>query len=268
MSVVVTESLDCLTASETSPDPITRINTELEQAGSSLLWTERSVERHWTQALQTGDDRPVSWLLLVRLAEAALLCAGNYADNCEFRAAGDFLVNPREIVVHRRNGGRSAVKKRHGRLSEQFGFEGIGRRKATRRYPPDMYLEITKPPLIPLMTRFLRESGRVSASFVLRMEELQVRIADTVSFLAAWRIFDSAELWQRLKASSPRERAFVEAHLCRFDTQVFHRIGLDLRRAWAQPDYPSLFLTEPRADAGSLKRRSPAPARALTPALL
>ena len=35
------------------------------------------------------------WLTLTRINELALVCAGNYADNCEFSLVGDLLVNPR-----------------------------------------------------------------------------------------------------------------------------------------------------------------------------
>ena len=50
--------------------------------------------------MQNNEKNPVYWLLLVRLNELALLCAGNYADNCEFSAAGDLLLNPRKMMVH------------------------------------------------------------------------------------------------------------------------------------------------------------------------
>ncbi len=43
-----------------------------------------------------GDETtPEYWLMVCRISEMALLCAGQYADGCEFSAAGDLLVNPR-----------------------------------------------------------------------------------------------------------------------------------------------------------------------------
>ena len=41
-----------------------------------------------------GRSHQIYWLTYVRIREAALLCAGNYADNGEYQAAGDLLVNP------------------------------------------------------------------------------------------------------------------------------------------------------------------------------
>jgi hypothetical protein len=248
---------------EQTLESITRINAELERAVSPHLMTEKTVESSWLQARQLKSHGPSYWLLLVRLTEAALLCAGNYADNCEYEAAGDFLVNPREILVHRRGDGRSTAKTRHGRLSEQFGLEGAERHRSMKRFSAGVCLEITKPPLLPHMARVLGESSCISQSYIHRLEEFQRRIADALAFLAAWRIFDSVELWRRLEASSPRERVFAESHLCRFDARVFHRIGADLRRSIAEPDYWSSFLAEPHMGKKGLKRTSPATALAL-----
>ena len=261
--MVVGGSFRCMPEAEQTLEFITRINAALEQAGSLHLMTEKTVESWWSQAVQLKGDSPSYWLLLVRIAEAALLCAGNYADNCEYEAAGDFLVNPREILVHRRSDGHSEAKNRHGRLSRQFGLEGAELHNSLKRFSAGMDVEITKPPLLPHMARVLRESGCISRFFIQRIEELQRRIADSLAFLAAWRIFDSIELWRRLEASSPRERAFAESHLCRFDGVVFNRIGADLRRSLAKPDGRSPFLAGFHPGGNGLKRTSPAPVHAM-----
>jgi hypothetical protein len=226
-----------------SSDAIFAINWDLEQAGSPLLLTEKTVERCWSQTLALEGEPAGRWLLLIRLAEAALLCAGNYADNCEYSAAGDFLVNPREIVIRSRCGELLAIKKRHGRLSEQLGFTRGDQLTSIQRDPVGVVLEITRPPLLPLMTRILKESGRVASFFIRRLEEGQRRIADALAFMAGWRINDSVEFWRRLKASSPSERAFAESCMCRFDTQVFDQIGAELQRSLTRPDDRSSFLS-------------------------
>jgi hypothetical protein len=252
---------------EQASESIVQINTEIGRAPSPLLMTEKVVERCWLQARRLKSEGQSYWLLLVRLAEVALLCAGNYADNCEYEAAGDLLVNPREILVHRRADGRSTAKNRHGRLSEQFGLEGVERLRSMKRFSAGICLEITKPPLLPHMERVLRESGCISQSFIQRLEEGQRRIANTLAFLAAWHVFDSAQLWRRLQVSSARERLFVESHLCRFDTRVFHEIGEDLRRSLAEPGFESPFLAEPHVADNELKRVSSATALTLAAVL-
>lgn len=239
-------------------ESIRTINTELQHASLPFLLTEETIEGYWARALDVNNDRQSDWLLLVRLAEAALICAGTYADNCEFRAAGDFLVNPREIVIHSRHGQRPIIKNRHGRLSEQFGREWVScieKKKGSSAQGPD--LEITKLPLLPHMTQVLNQSDRVAPAFLQRLAEGQRRIAGTLTFLAAWRIFDSAELWQRLKASPPHERVFAESHLCRFDMQTFDRIGADLLQSLRDPGGHSPFLSRPWRCGIQRNRKAP-----------
>jgi hypothetical protein len=261
--MIVWDSFRRMPEAEHTLESITRINAEVERAVSPHLMTERTVESCWSQARQIKSHDPSYWLLLIRLTEAALLCAGNYADNCEYEAAGDFLVNPREILVHRRGDGRSTAKNRHGRLSEQFDLKGLRRHNSFKHFSAGVQLEITKPPLLPHMTQVLRESDFISPAYLQRLEEGQCRIANTLAFLSAWLIFDSTELWRRLQASSEREKAFAESHLCRFDVRVFHMIGADLRRSMAEPDYRSPFLSEPQMDENGLKRIPPATAPSL-----
>jgi hypothetical protein len=246
-------------------EAIARINAEVEHETALNLVHEKMIEQCWVQARKLEGDGQGYWLLLVRLTEAALLCAGNYADNCEYEAAGDFLVNPRQILVHRRVDGRTTAKTRHGRLSDQFGFEGIERGHFMKLFASGACLEITQPPLLPYMTQVLRNSECVSPTYLERLEDGQRRIADTLAFLAAWRISDSAELWRRLQTASAREREFVESNLCRFDTRVFHKIGVSLRRSLAETDYRSPFLAEPHLVENGLRRQSPATAKACAP---
>jgi hypothetical protein len=242
---------------------IARINAELEHEVASSLMNEKVIENYWSRACRLDGGSSEYWLLLARLAEAALICAGNYADNCEYEAAGDFLVNPREIRVHTLADGRSTIKNRHGRLSEQFGLEGAEHHHLMKLFSAGVHLEMTKAPLLPHMTKVLRKSERISPAYLKRLEKGQCRIANTLTFLSAWRIFDSATLWQRLQITSAQERAFAESHLCRFDTRVFHQIGTSLQRSLAEPDYQSPFLAGPNIGVTRLKPMSPATELAL-----
>jgi hypothetical protein len=113
------------------------------------------------------------------------------------------------------------------------------------------------------MTQVLRGSECISADYLQRLEEGQRRIAETLAFLAAWRIFDPAQLWRQLEQSSAAEKAFAESHLCRFDERVFNRIGVDLRRSLVESDYRSTFLAEPLRSGHGLKGTSPAAPLAL-----
>jgi len=230
-------------AADRAREPILRIDSEVEREVVSHLVDEKGIESYWSRARRLECDSPAYWLLLLRLAEAALLCAGNYADNCEYQAAGDFLVNPREILVYSRGDGGSTIKKRHGRLSEQFGFNGLNQ-QSMKRFSSSTHLEIIKPPFLPHMAQVLGESGRIARGFLKRLEECQCRIADTLGFLAAWHVSDSAELWRRRQSCSGQQEV-ADSHLCRFDLKVFHQIGENLRQSLKKTNYWSPFLSDP-----------------------
>jgi len=222
---------------------VLRIDRQLAEGASASLLNEHAIESLWEAALRLECDGPWYWLLLARLAEAALLCAGHYADSCEYRAAGDILVNPREIRVIDRRSGSSTIKRRHGRLSEQFGMEGNDRQDRLKDFAGSMVLETTSPPLLPHMALALKASGSISEDYLRRLELKQCRIADTLAFLAAWRIADAAELWRRMRTSTAGEREFVESNLCRFSRGTLQKLGADLQKSLTTPDYRSPFLT-------------------------
>ena len=101
--------------------PLLRLNALLDAAILPYEVNEGQIE-NWMNTLEASSakDGPIYWLLWIRLMEAALLCAGNYVDNCEFSAAGDLLVNPRSIRIYI-DGVREPVnKKRHLALTDQF----------------------------------------------------------------------------------------------------------------------------------------------------
>jgi len=227
-------------------DSVARIQAELDRSAIPRLMNESEIGALWTRALTLEEEGPCRWLLLVRLAETALVCAGNYADNCEFRAAGDFLVNPRQTVVHPGGGNPGVIKKRHGRLSDQLGFHGAERSESLKRFGKTARIEIREPPLLPEMSAVLKASGRVSPSYLRRLEAGQSRVAGALAFLSAWGIWDFGSLRRRLMESSPGDRELAESCLCRFDEKVFLRVGFDLRRSLERPEYRSPFLSWPR----------------------
>ena len=56
-----------------------------------------------------------------RLHEFLLfVCAANYADNCEFKAVGDLMFNPRLMLVQVTGFRAPIIKARHTPLTDQF----------------------------------------------------------------------------------------------------------------------------------------------------
>ena len=86
-------------------------NYLLEDVSSAMRLNEEFLEQKVSELEEVGPiNGKFYWLTLARLNELTLLCAGNYADNFEFTAAGDLLVNPRCILVHIKNRIRPVIK--------------------------------------------------------------------------------------------------------------------------------------------------------------
>ena len=232
-------------AALTEPDTsLRRLNNVLDKVAVPYLVNESRIE-NWLDKLEMQNDEknPAYLLLLVRLNELALLCAGNYADNCEFSAAGDLLVNPRSILVHFKNARKPVLKQRHGNLSEQFGREGQSRKCVLQRLADKAVIETKRQPLLPQLFKIMQHSGRVSPSYLDLASTRMNRIAETIGFLASWQISDAAELYRRKAEAGPEASAFIQSNLCRFRNDLFFAIGNDVRRVGSDPLYRSDFLS-------------------------
>ena len=96
-------------------------NRSLEEDALVSRLDERFLEQRISQLQRiTLFREEVYWLTVARINELAFLCAGNYADNLQFTAAGDLLENPRLILVHIKDSPRPVVKIRHSKMTEQF----------------------------------------------------------------------------------------------------------------------------------------------------
>lgn len=171
-------------------------------------------------------DPTIYWLTLARLTEAAILCAGHYADNCEFRAAGDLLVNPRKVCVQVQGHGPSFIKTRHGRLTDQ-----LAQRFAGTIDKRDAECRIVAPALLPELYRRLATSGFFTPDYLEHVQHCLTAIAATIAFLAAWQVDANEQLYHRLQLADAAQREFVEEHLCRFDATWFWLLGSRIRQA-------------------------------------
>jgi hypothetical protein len=169
---------------------------------------------------------PAYWLTLARLTEAALLCAGHYADNCEFQAAGDLLVNPRITRIFIKGRAGSLIKSRHGRLSDQLSesawFTG-------QEVPPartDACCLMESPALLPYLQDRLVQSDHFELSYLSHVANRMTAIADTIGFLAAWQVDSNETLYRRMASIEEEQRTFILSRLCRFDDGLFQRLGL------------------------------------------
>jgi len=188
---------------------------------------ERKLEE--LDGLDVGRGAPY-WLTLARITELTLLCAGTYADSGELTAAGDLLVNPRLILIHVRGLSEPFVKERRGSMADQLRHlvptaDGVaGWLKA------NTWVEIRKEPLLPHLYRRLAQSGFLAWSYLESVDRRMKRIAEVISFLAAWHLPEGCDLGERLRYLPRQEWEFVGENLCRFGRTLFVGLGEEVRR--------------------------------------
>lgn len=166
------------------------------------------------------------WLLMARLAELALLCAGHYADCGEIGAAGDLLVNPRRIDIHVRGADRPVVKDRHRRLSDQFNPQRLPFPAFAAWFRQNAISRVVEPALLPGFQARLEASGWLSAAFLAAFQKRMARVADAMRFASAGT-------------------AFKAPHQCRFTDATYRLLGRHVEHTCSDPTYDSAFLSDP-----------------------
>ena len=218
-------------------------NVRLEEESPAHNLNESCLERIVQELEQSCIVRDSLYsLTLARVSELALLCAGNYADDCEFTAACDLLVNPRLILVHVRDQTEPVVKERHGSITDQFSHVGRAPQEIVEWLKDNTWLEIKKEALLPYLYNELFCLGHLNSHHLDSIEHRMQRIAAVVGFLSAWQLPDSCGVQERLICVSEAARQFIYSNLCRFDLKFFHQLGNDLFRLMEDDRFKSRFL--------------------------
>jgi hypothetical protein len=222
---------------------LTQYNEFLESNVSLVRLNEGFLDRSLKQLEKhSKKNTALYWLTYARLNELTLYCAGNYADNFEFSAAGDLLVNPRRILVHFRNQGGAVVKDRHRNLTDQFGDASGNRRDVVRWLKRETVLETQEKPLLPFFLENLRESDRMTDRYLDSVENRMKKIADAIGFFGCLNFVDSHEFYLRLQNTPEEEKAFIRSKQCLFDGKTFDALGSDFYSLIRNGDYRSGFL--------------------------
>lgn len=229
---------------------LVQYNETLEKEALLSVLNEGLIERRVKELEKTSPECGLLfWLTWARLSELALYCAGNYADNVEFAAAGDLLLNPRLILVRSKKSRNVYLKRRHGRLTEQFRTAATDREGVIRWLKMNTILETKEEPLLPYLYRRMSESGCFSPGYLSSVDERMKKVAHTIGFLSSWKVVDSCDLHKRLQDVASSEKPFMESNLCRFGKETFLELGIHIRKAVANGDWRSGFFRE---GAGSL----------------
>lgn len=218
-------------------------NRSLEEAADPLYLNEKFLERKIGELEEIGPvNEELYYLTFARVAELTLLCAGNYADAFEFAAAGDFLVNPRLILVHIRNRIKPVIKKRHSKLTEQFKNVADSGKDVASWLKNKTLLEIRKEPLLSYLYESLKNSGCMSQEYLSSIDERMKKIADVIALLWSLHLPNGQNFHQWLEHKPRSERRFIKSSLCQFDTGTFNDLGRDFYRIFQNEGYRSTFL--------------------------
>ena len=221
------------------------LNEELDNLKQPHVVNERSIEKFLRILEDSGLCNQSSyWLLTARIFELAVFCAGHYADNCEFSAAGDLLANPRKVLIHRKGYPHSMVKPRHGCISDQFNAHERCRKRILLLLKRDIVVEISKPAILPYLFERMQHSQKIAVWYLRHAAKRMQKIADTISFLSAWPVSSFEDFHQRLREASPNTRSFVGEHLCRFDTHFFERLGREIQMLIKNPNKTCEFVAQ------------------------
>ena len=181
-------------------------------------------------------------LTMTRLNELALICAGNYADSCEYAAAGDLMVNPPQVMVYLRGTTHPVLKNRHEKLTAQFKDAAKDETSPIHWFIKNAIVEIRKKPILAQLREIMLDSNIISDSYVASSDRRMTRIADTMGFLSAWKVASVEELHQKLKTAGPAETAFIKKTLCRFDRRLFDEMEEDIFGFLCDDRYQSRFI--------------------------
>jgi hypothetical protein len=191
-----------------------------------------------------GDDGgDLYWLTLARINELALICAANYANNCEFRLVGDLLLNPRRILIYMKGSLEPVTKIRHMALTEQFRHVADSPGGVIQWLKKMTLLKTEEEALLPHLHGLLSNSGRLRRSYLNSVMERKMRIATLTGFLASSGFKDGAHFQRWMKSADPADLRMVESMLCRFNNGVFSEMGEDIRLMGEDPSHSSRFLT-------------------------
>lgn len=170
----------------------------------------------------------IYWLSLARINELALICAANYAENCEFDLVGDLLINPRLVLVHVRGRSEPIRKERHTPLTEQFKQMAGTRKGVIQWLKTRACVENRIQALLPDLLQRLKDSGMFRKSYISFIEIREQKVADLSAYLACQGFESRRDLDRWILKSSPADRNLMTSKLCGFDFRAFEELGQEV----------------------------------------
>lgn len=210
------------------PNEIIGFSSRLNRTSDRPL-NETDLERLFDEFWEIADKEPIpACLVLSKIMELGLVCAGRYADAGEFQAAGSLLVNPRHIDIYVKGSNRPIRKHRHSGLLSQLASL-MGNENPVSWMKANALTRIRKKALLPCTYDTLRSSGLLKDDYLQFVDERMRKISEVIGFLSAWRIGSTEDLARKLQNATPQTREFIEENLCRFNLDTFHELDDDIR---------------------------------------
>jgi hypothetical protein len=205
-------------------------NSGLEENAKLSCLNERFLEERMLELDRYVHLRKVAYFQTrARLHELLLLCAANYANNCEFKAVGDLMFNPRLMLVHVTGFRAPIIKARHTPLTDQFADKAETRAGVVEWLKKETTLEIRTKPLIPHSLEILEGSGFISEDYLESARSREVQIADLITYLTCGGFEDRLSLENWIRCASQNDKDLMKSRFIELDWKTFWELGSSIR---------------------------------------
>ena len=168
---------------------------------------------------------------LVRLTELTLFCVGNYANNNCITGVGNFMINPRLILVHIKGEPFPVKKERHTPFSVQFKDKGTEHCSVVEWLKLNTMIETVKEPILPHLLNLLEKTG-CTREYIDSVRKQMNMIVELISHLSMARIPKETNIEDWKSSLEKNDRIIMEDLFYQFDTTVFHDSGEKIRRRY------------------------------------
>ncbi len=207
-----------------------KYNKDLEKQMDLIQLNENFLESKLEEleSILSASDS-IERCTLVRLTELTLFCAGNYANNNCITEVGDFIINPRLILVHIKGEQFPVKKERHARLSVQFKDRATDHCSVAEWLKLNTLIETVKEPLLPHLLNLLKKN-RCSRGYIDSVKNRMNMIIELISHLSMARIPKETNIEDWKSSLEKSDRMMMEDMFCHFDTTFFYDLGEKLYR--------------------------------------
>ncbi len=210
-------------------DRLIEYNENLEKQMDLIQLNERVIESNLEdlESILTVSDS-IEKYSLCRLTELTLSCVENYSNNYCITEVGDFLINPRLILVHVRGEARPVIKERHTRLSDQFKDRACENCPVTEWLRLNTMTETVKKPILPHLLDLLKKNC-CPEEYITSVKKRMNSIIDLLSHLHMGGIHREMNIEAWKSSLGENDRIMLAELFLKFDTTVFDALGEKIR---------------------------------------